>query len=152
MNTEGYRLMYPFVNNLTFSLETHQLLLDAIRVFGTLEDTLEDLLQKLQGEFTHREELQRLYTDFVFSAESLEEQLGLRGLPPSLYREKLLREAQKSRAIIEEYQQKEKMRHLADQAKGLERIPHPQETEERETSLLELQYQLRDKLSRRNEK
>lgn len=153
LNTESYLTMSSLFDQLQFTHPLHQGLLEAVIRVGrpdpATENTLDGLIRKLQTELVEKDLLQRVLADAVFTAESMMRQLELETLSPSMLAEKVLHEAEKYKLILDEHQKEESLKHLATQARDIEQSHANVAEEQDELSLLELQYQIREKLSKR---
>lgn len=155
-NTESYQMMFSCLESINLAYPSHQKLREAILCVGQPGDALEVLLSKLQeylyNHLVGQDDVLRLYADTVLTAESFMNQLQLEDLSPALFQERVLQEAAKYRLIIEEHQKKEKLMQLANQSRDLEQhsnVAVDVTEDQSELSLLELQYEIREKLSKR---
>jgi DNA primase len=174
ISTESLHVMLPFLmNELTFQAPNHLALIEGIRSLGKALETesashetaipastnsfsnltLEGFIRRLQDLLMehHPEPLKQL-ADYAFSADSLVSQLQLEDLSAGAFKEKVLQEAAKYKLVIENHQQSESLRDLANQARSIEQVELQHSStskDEAELSMLELQYQLRENLSKR---
>lgn len=161
LNTESYHTMFPLLESISLTHGPHQLLVDAVRRLAEPPESLEVLLKKLGDAMMGQSELFRLYADTVLSAESLMQQLQLEDLSVEPFRARIRHEADTCIGILSDYRKQEALRQLVKQSRSLEEqleeqgppasgfLPSDADYDaSNELSLLELQYQIRDTLSK----
>jgi DNA primase len=155
LNTESYRTMQPLASTLSFTHPLHQQLLTLIQQLGQPQFTLEEMIQTLHNYLREQDEpqkesihaLQRLVGEVALTADQLASQLRVEDVPPAQLAATLSKQVAHYTQVIQTHQQQEALKTLASKARQIEQSQSSAASEESsELSMLELQYEIREKL------
>ncbi|MBK8190078.1 MAG: DNA primase [Vampirovibrionales bacterium] len=160
LSPESYKMIRPIVETCVFEDNTLQSLAGVLQgaslsgddVHGeSVERVIQAVNEALNGRFQDEpavlSELENAFTDVVFYADALSEQLGLAALSPSEAAHVARQEAQKCQTALDERQRLQALRALADQTREREQQAR-QIPDAPQTPLLEALYEFRDQVTR----
>lgn len=142
LNPENCHMIVTRLEGLSFNSKVHQTILDAL-----INNNFQDI-QQLSQHFISQPDVQQTIAEYALTAEDLEQSLGLCGLSPQQYQEKLTSEADKYSRLITAHRAQQKLKTLNEQMR-LSETPTTQPDPQEDVGLksVELHYEFRDRLS-----